>query len=260
MPGLTVTEKEFWKTRIAARIAKRVEAIKAQHPALFERVKREGACAGRSTRWGWPRPIRRAGTGPGRGAALDGGGTQAQRAMLAALRGVPIEESSASFNLRYGSELPLPLEAAEATGEAAGGAPGAAPGRRPGRAGDRPAGGREGEAARHRVAGDLAGADQAVVGQGRRAARRRDDVARARGAGHRAGEGGLMPRPYPNGGGGVRAGGRRTVCPADFPRRQHRGIPRRESGNFGACYFRCREEASESSSTWSAVRSCSWAA
>ena len=41
MPGLTVTEKEHWKSRIAARIEKRVEAIKARHPALFDRVQRE---------------------------------------------------------------------------------------------------------------------------------------------------------------------------------------------------------------------------
>jgi hypothetical protein len=41
MPGLTVTEKEHWRQRISARIGKRIEAIKAQHPALFERVKRE---------------------------------------------------------------------------------------------------------------------------------------------------------------------------------------------------------------------------
>jgi hypothetical protein len=40
MPGLTVTEKQHWKDRIAARIARRVEAIKAAHPALFDRVDR----------------------------------------------------------------------------------------------------------------------------------------------------------------------------------------------------------------------------
>ena len=44
MPGLTVTEKTFWKDRIAARIAKRIEAIQAAHPALFERVKRQAPC------------------------------------------------------------------------------------------------------------------------------------------------------------------------------------------------------------------------
>ena len=41
MPGLTVSEKQHWKDRIAARIARRVEAIKAEHPALFDRVRRE---------------------------------------------------------------------------------------------------------------------------------------------------------------------------------------------------------------------------
>jgi hypothetical protein len=39
---------------------------------------------------------------------------RAQRAMLASLRGVPIEEVSDSFSIRYGNELPLPIEAAEA--------------------------------------------------------------------------------------------------------------------------------------------------
>ena len=34
--------------------------------------------------------------------------------MLAALRGVPIEEVSDSFSVRYGPELPLPVEAAAA--------------------------------------------------------------------------------------------------------------------------------------------------
>ena len=37
--------------------------------------------------------------------------------MLAALRGVPIEEVSDGFSVRYGSELPLPIEAAEALGK-----------------------------------------------------------------------------------------------------------------------------------------------
>ena len=41
MAGLTVTEKEFWRQRIAARIARRIEAIKADQPAPFERIKRE---------------------------------------------------------------------------------------------------------------------------------------------------------------------------------------------------------------------------
>jgi hypothetical protein len=41
MPGLTMTEKEFWKTRSAARIGRRIEAIHARRLALFDRFNRE---------------------------------------------------------------------------------------------------------------------------------------------------------------------------------------------------------------------------
>ena len=39
--GLTVTEKEHWKDRIARRIDKRIEAISAEDPNLFDRVRRD---------------------------------------------------------------------------------------------------------------------------------------------------------------------------------------------------------------------------
>ena len=113
MPGLTVTEKEFWKGRIAARIAKRVEAIKAQHPALFERLKRQAhadalGSLGLAGAYAELEAVRDA------EAALAKRKKQAQRAMLAALRGVPVDEIADNFSVRYGSELPLPQEAAEA--------------------------------------------------------------------------------------------------------------------------------------------------
>jgi len=38
--GLTVSEKQHWKDRIAARIAAAVERIKARHPTLFDEVRR----------------------------------------------------------------------------------------------------------------------------------------------------------------------------------------------------------------------------
>ncbi|NQU24426.1 MAG: hypothetical protein HQ567_24350 [Candidatus Nealsonbacteria bacterium] len=41
MSGLTVTEKEHWKSRIARRIDKRVEAITAGDPNFFERIERD---------------------------------------------------------------------------------------------------------------------------------------------------------------------------------------------------------------------------
>ena len=112
MAGLSVTEKAFWKERIAARIERRVEAIKARHPALFERIKRTAhaealrslgleACSAELE------AVRDEET------ALAQRGRQ--RARVAALRGVPMDEVSDSFSVRYGSELPLPHEAAEAT-------------------------------------------------------------------------------------------------------------------------------------------------
>ena len=41
MPGLTVTEKNHWRQRLAARINKAAERIRGRHPALFDRVARE---------------------------------------------------------------------------------------------------------------------------------------------------------------------------------------------------------------------------
>src|SRR5258708_15587967 len=41
MPGLTVTEKEHWKERIARRVDKRIETLAAREPNLMDRVKRQ---------------------------------------------------------------------------------------------------------------------------------------------------------------------------------------------------------------------------
>ena len=41
MAGLTVTEKEHWKNRIAIRIEKKIESIYAEDPNLKERIERE---------------------------------------------------------------------------------------------------------------------------------------------------------------------------------------------------------------------------
>ena len=113
MAGLTVTEKEFWRQRIAARIERRVEAIKAQHPALFQRVKREAHAEalqslGLATLYAELEAVR------DEEAALARRKKAAQRAMVAVLRGVPIDEVSDGYTIRYGSELPLPHEADDA--------------------------------------------------------------------------------------------------------------------------------------------------
>jgi hypothetical protein len=109
MPGLTVTEKEFWKQRIAARIEKRVEAIRARHPALLERVKRDArAEALRSLRLDEPHAELEA--IQAEKTALARRRNRVQRAMLAALRGLPLDEVCDGFSLMYGIELPLPVE------------------------------------------------------------------------------------------------------------------------------------------------------
>jgi hypothetical protein len=113
MPGLTVTEKTFWKERIAARIAKRIEAIQAAHPALFERVKRQAHTHALES-LGLAEPFAELERVQAEEAALARRKRHAQRAMLAAIRGIPIEEVADSFSIRYGCELPLPIEAAEA--------------------------------------------------------------------------------------------------------------------------------------------------
>jgi hypothetical protein len=113
MAGLTVTEKSFRKDRIAARIARRVEAIKAQHPALFDRVKRESYAQALQS-LGLAAPYAELEAVQAEEATLARRKKHAQRTMLAALRGVPLDEVSDSINVRYGGELPLPIEAAEA--------------------------------------------------------------------------------------------------------------------------------------------------
>ena len=113
MPGLTVTEKQHWKDRIAARIARAIERIKARHPALFDRVAREAharalASLGLADAYAELEAIK------AEEATLARRKKQAQRAMIANLRGTPVDEVGESFGVRHGSELALPHEVAEA--------------------------------------------------------------------------------------------------------------------------------------------------
>jgi len=111
MPGLTTTEKEFWKTRIAARIGERIEAIHARRPAPFDRSRREAhALALRSL--GLAEAYAELEAVKAEVEALDRRRKSAKRAMLARLRGVPLEDVADGVHLGYGGELPH--EAAEA--------------------------------------------------------------------------------------------------------------------------------------------------
>ena len=186
MPGLTVTEKSHWRDRIAARIDKAVERIKARHPALFDRIARE-AHAQALTSLGLAEAHAELEAIKAEEAALARRKKHAQRSMIATLRSVPIDEVGDSFSVRYGGDLGLPHEVAEAITrrQAA---------HQEQLLADDPIGreiarleAEKDNAARHRLAGDLADPDQATLDQGRRAARRRADDPGARGAGDRAG-------------------------------------------------------------------------
>ena len=113
MPGLTVTEKSHWRDRIAARIAKAVERIKARHPALFDRIAREAHTQALTT-LGLADAHAELEAIKAEEAVLARRKKQAQKSMIATLRSVPIDEVSDSFSVRYGSELGLPHEVAEA--------------------------------------------------------------------------------------------------------------------------------------------------
>jgi hypothetical protein len=113
MPGLTVTEKSHWRDRIAARIDKAAERIKGRHPALFDRVARQAhtqalASLGLTDAHAELEAIR------AEEATLARRKKLAQKTMIATLRSTPIDEVTDSFSLRYGSDLALPHEAAEA--------------------------------------------------------------------------------------------------------------------------------------------------
>ena len=113
MAGLSVTEKTFWKERIAARIARRIEAIRRS-----TRRCSTGSSARRTPRrWSrsaWRQSYAELEQVRVEEAALARRRKDAQRAMLAALRGVPPGEVTDGYGVPYGSELPVPHEAAQA--------------------------------------------------------------------------------------------------------------------------------------------------
>jgi hypothetical protein len=113
MPGLTVTEKSHWRDRIAARIQKAVERIRARHPALFDRISRE-AHAQALTSLGLADSYAELEAIKAEEVGLARRKKQAQKAMIATLRSTPIGEVTDSFSIRHGSELALPHEVAEA--------------------------------------------------------------------------------------------------------------------------------------------------
>ena len=110
---LTVAEKTHWKERIAARVKAAVERIKARHPATFARLGRE-AHAHALESLGLAGPYAELEAIQAEEAALARRKRRVQKQLVAAVRGVPIEDVSDNLSVRYGTELPLPVEVAAA--------------------------------------------------------------------------------------------------------------------------------------------------
>jgi hypothetical protein len=90
MPNLTVTEKEHWKVRIARRIDKRLESLTASEPAFLERI-REQARQRALQSLGLVAIQAEADTLAEQKLEFERREQQAHRALLAAVRRVPME-------------------------------------------------------------------------------------------------------------------------------------------------------------------------
>jgi hypothetical protein len=90
MPTLTVTEKEHWKERIARRIDKRIESRTASEPAFLERI-REQARQRALQSLGLAAIQAEVDALAEQKLELERRERQAERALLAAVRRVPIE-------------------------------------------------------------------------------------------------------------------------------------------------------------------------
>src|SRR5262249_2954808 len=113
MAHLTVTEKEHWRDALGRRIARRVEAVRAQYHALFERIDREAHEAALEG-LGLVSLCAELDQAVDREAELARVKCHLQRETIAAVRGVTVDDVTEGFRIHYGRGLPLPDEVAEA--------------------------------------------------------------------------------------------------------------------------------------------------
>ena len=102
--GLTITEKEHWKDRIARRIDKRIETIFAEEPNLQDRIQREArqralSSLGLSDQQTELDEIEK------QKKALDEREQEINKAMLARVRGVPVSDIDEYIAYRYDNEI-----------------------------------------------------------------------------------------------------------------------------------------------------------
>ena len=178
--GLTVAEKTHWRDRIEAKINRRIEVILAGDPGLMDRIKH--AARGRAlTSLGLAEFQSELDQIAAQKEALARRERCAQRAMLARVRGVEIDQIEEVYYGRHETEVTKTVSQRQAVHE------------------DELLAEHEigrqilqlraekDRSARYGLARVLTGPDPPALDQGRRVARRRADPARARGVGDPAG-------------------------------------------------------------------------
>ena len=116
MPSLTVTEKEHWNERIAKKIDKKIEAITAAEPGLLERIQRQAHQRALGS-LGLAEIQTKLDTIASQTKELEKCEKRAHRAMLAAVRRVPIEEIEEPYYVGERLEVDQAIQKREAIHE-----------------------------------------------------------------------------------------------------------------------------------------------
>ena len=116
MSGLTVTEKQHWKDRIARRIDKCIETLTAAEPNLMDRIQREArqralASLGLAAWQAGLEEIER------QEEALTQRKRQVERTMLAQIRGVPLDAVDSYSGTRHCDEVERAVKRRQAVHE-----------------------------------------------------------------------------------------------------------------------------------------------
>ncbi len=97
---LTVTEKEHWRQRIASRMERHLESLTARDPGLFDRIQAEARTQAIQS-LGLTELQAELDTVATERKALDRREKQAQKAILARLKGIPVEEVADNATISY---------------------------------------------------------------------------------------------------------------------------------------------------------------
>ena len=116
MSGLTVTEKQHWKDRIARRIDKRIETLAAAEPNLMDRIQREARHATLVSLGlaAWQTELDEI---KQQKEALDKREERIERSMLAQVRGVPLDSINEYSGYRHSDEVERAVKRRQAVHE-----------------------------------------------------------------------------------------------------------------------------------------------